>query len=225
MAEVTGTAIRAATTRKTWHSAQAYALAMLALAVGIAVGYLGRGRIGASAPAQTGQSMSAASSSVGNSGQPEMPSLEQMKQMADTQAEPLLVKLKAQPNDAAVLSEVANIYVLAHQFKEAIPYYERSIKADPKNVGVRADYASCLFYSGDADKAIAALEEALRRDPKSAQALFNLGMIRWKAKGDSAGAIALWQRLLKIHPELPDSRKLAVQSAIAEASQPKPVGQ
>lgn len=217
--ELTDTSNTAASSGKTWRSAQAYTLAMVSLALGIGVGYLGRGRIGASAPVQTGQSMSAPSSSAKNSGQPEMPSLEQLKHMADKQAEPLLDQLKTQPNNAAVLGEVAHIYVLAHQFKEAIPYYERSIKADPKNVGVRADFASCLFYSGEADKSIATLEEALRYDPRSAQALFNLGMIRWKAKGDSAGAIALWQRLLKTNPDLPDSRRLAVESAIAEASQ------
>ena len=188
------------------------------------MGYLGRGRIGAYAPVPTGQSMSAPSPSANNSGQPAMPSLEQMKHMADKQAEPLLEQLKTQPNNAAVLGEVAHVYVLAHQFKEAIPYYERSIKADPKNVGVRADFASCLFYSGEADKAIATLDEALRYNPKSAQVLFNLGMIRWKAKGDSAGAIALWERLLKANPDLPDSRRLAVESAMAEAKQQeKPV--
>lgn len=216
--------IEAVNPRRTWRSAQTYTLAMVCLALGIGLGYLGRGRIGGSAPVETGQPMGTQLSSANKPGQPQMPSLDQLKHMADKQAEPLLDRLKTQPNDAALLGEVAHIYVLAHQFKEAIPYYERSIRADPKNVGVRADFASCLFYSGDADKAIATLEGALRRDPKSAQVLFNLGMIRWKAKGDSAGAIALWERLLKTNPDLPDSRRLAVEGAMAKASQQeKPV--
>ena len=218
-------AIRAATPRKTWRSAQAYTLATVSLVLGIGVGYLIRGSTGASAPVQTGQPMDTQLSSANNPGQPEMLSLDQLKHMADRQAEPLLEQLKTQPNNAAVLGEVAHIYVLTRQFKEAVPYYERSIRADPKNVGVRADFASCLFYSGEADKSIATLEEALRHDPKSAQALFNLGMIRWKAKNDSAGAIALWQRLLKANPDLPNSRKVVVESAIAQARQGKPVGQ
>jgi cytochrome c-type biogenesis protein CcmH/NrfG len=190
---------------------------MVFLGAGIGVGYLGRGIIRESAPVQTGAR--AGTSPADNAGQQQMPSLEQLKRMADKQAEPLLEQLKTQPNDAAVLAEVAHTYVLAHQFKEALPYYERSVRADPKNVGVRADFASCLFYSGEADKAVATLEEALRYEPNNAQALFNLGMIRWKALGDTAGAIALWQRLLKTNPNLPDVRRQAVESAIAEARQ------
>jgi len=222
---LTDTAIQSAVPGKTWRSGQAYTLAMVSLALGIGLGYLGRGRIGAPAQAPSGQPLGAPSSAANNSDRPAMPSLEQMKHMADKQAEPLLEQLKVQPNNAAALGEVAHIYVLAHQFKEAIPYYERSIEADPKNIGVRADFASCLFYSGEPDKAIAMLEEALRRNPKSAQALFNLGMIRWQAKGDSAGAIALWERLLKTNPDLPDGRKLAVENAIAQAKLGKPVAQ
>ncbi|HYN15248.1 MAG TPA: tetratricopeptide repeat protein, partial [Terriglobales bacterium] len=125
--------------------------------------------------------------------------------MADKKAEPLFDQLKTQPDNAAVLGEVAHVYFAAHQFKEAVSYYERSLKTDPKNVGVRADFASCLFYLGEVDRSIATLEEALRYDPNSAQILFNLGMIRWKAQDDSAGAIALWQRLLKTNPHLPKS--------------------
>ena len=204
---------------RTWRSSQAYALAMVFLALGIGVGYLGRGSIRDSAPAPAGGPAASQPPLVNNSGQPDRPTLEQLKHMADKKAEPLLEQLKAQPDNAAVLSEVAHIYVLAHQFKEALPYYERSIRADAKNAGVRADFASCLFYSGETDKAIAALEEALRYEPNSAQALFNLGMLRWRARGDSAGAIALWERLLKTNPDLPDSRKQAVENAIAEARQ------
>jgi len=210
------TAIQASTPRKTWRSAQAYALAIVCLGLGIGLGYLGRGRVEVPAPVQTGGPTGTQISSARGAGS-DMPSLSQLKFMADKKAEPLLDQLKTDPNNAKVLGDVAHIYVLAHQFKEAIPYYERSLKADPKNVGMRADFASCLFYSGDADKAIETLEEALRYDPKSAQALFNLGMIRWQAKGDSAGAIVLWQRLLKTNPNLPSDRRQAVEKAIADA--------
>jgi len=210
--------------RRTWRSSQAYVLAMAFLALGVGVGYLGRGSIRESAPAVAAGPATLQPPSVNSSGRPQ-PSLEQLKHMADKKAEPLLEQLNTQPNDAAILGEVAHIYFTAHQFKEAQSYYEKSLKADPKNVGVRADFASCLFYAGETDKAIAALEDALRYDPHSAQVLFNLGMIRWKGKDDSAGAIVLWQRLLKTNPDLPESRKQAVQNVIAEARQSaKPIG-
>ena len=145
--------------------------------------------------------------------------------MADKKAEPLLEQLKTQPNNAPVLADVAHVYLTAHQFSDAVSYYEKSLRADPKNVGVRADLASALFYTGEVDKSVAALEEALRYDPKSAQVLFNLGMVRWQGKGDSAGAIASWQRLLKTNPNLPPDRKQAVEKVIAQAKQgAKPPG-
>jgi len=198
---------------------------MVCLALGIGVGYLGRGSIRDSAHAVTGGSAPLRPPSVTGLGQTQGPSLEELKHMADKKAEPLLEQLKTQPDNAAVLGEVAHIYFTAHQFNEAQSYYEKSLQADPKNVGVRADLASCLFYAGEADKAIATLEEALRYDPHSAQVLFNLGMIRWKAKDDSAGAITLWQRLLTTNPNLPESRRKAVENVIAEARQgAKPIG-
>ncbi len=213
---MTDTSKTTVTLARTWGSTQAYALATIFLALGIGVGYGAHRSIGRSQSASTGSSMG--TSSQNDSGQ-SVPSLEQMKQMADVKAEPLLQQLKTQPNNAALLAEVAHIYFSTHQFKEANSYYEQSLKLDPKNVGVRADFASCLFYTGETDKSIATLEQALRYDPQSAQALYNLGMIRWKAKGDSASAIALWERLLKNNPNLPDSRRQAVEKAIAEASQ------
>lgn len=183
------------------------------------MGYFGRGSIAHSVSVRAGGAGSTQPVSVTNSEQPDRPNLDQLKLIADKKAEPLLQQLKAQPQNAAVLRQVADIYFTAHQFTEAIPYYERSLEGDPKNVGVRSDLASCLFYAGAVDKSIATLEEALRYDPNNAQALFNLGMICWKEKGDSARAVALWQRLLKTNPSLPASRRQDVEKVIAEASQ------
>jgi len=216
---MTDTPTTAPASRRTWRASQAYAIAMVFLALGVGLGYLGRGSIHDSVPAAAGGQAAPHPPSVSVPGQAQGPSLEQLKYMADKKAEPLLEQLKTQPNNAAVLADVAHIYLTAHQFNEAESYYEKSLKVEPKNAGVRADYASCLFYTGKADKAIATLEEALRYDPHSPQVLFNLGMIRWKAKDDSAGAIVLWQRLLKTNPNLPEARRKAVENVIAEATQ------
>jgi hypothetical protein len=48
------------------------------------------------------------------------PSPEQMKRMADTQAEPLLAKLKADPGNPQLLANVGNVYYDAQQFPIAI---------------------------------------------------------------------------------------------------------
>ena len=56
-----------------------------------------------------------------------MPTLEQMKHMADKQAESLLEQLKSNPNDARLLAKIATMYSATHQFKEAADYYAKSL--------------------------------------------------------------------------------------------------
>jgi cytochrome c-type biogenesis protein CcmH/NrfG len=145
-----------------------------------------------------------------------MPSLEQMKQMADNKAAPLLEKLKGDPNNIDLLNQVGTIYKSTHQFKEAAAYFERAVQVDPKNVAIRTELASCLYYNGDVDGAINQLQESLHYDPKDANSLFNLGMIKWQGKQDSKGALAAWQQLLKSNPQLSADRKAKVQKLMAD---------
>lgn len=150
-----------------------------------------------------------------------MPSLEDMKHMADKQAEPLLAKLKSDPKNSALLNQIGMLYKAAHQFKDAEGYFQKAIDADPKNVPARTDLATCLFYEGDADGAISQLQKSLTYDPKDANSLFNLGMIRLQAKNDPAGAVTAWQQLLKLNPKLADDKKSAVEKLIAQAQNRK----
>jgi cytochrome c-type biogenesis protein CcmH/NrfG len=144
-----------------------------------------------------------------------------MKRMADKKAEPLLTKLKTDPNNSSLLNQIGTLYKATHQFKEAAGYFQRAIDADPKNVAARTDLASCLFYQGDADGAIQQLQQSLSYDPKDANSLFNLGMIRLQAKNDSNGAVSAWQQLLKMNPTLSEDKKASVRKLIAQARQPK----
>ena len=145
-----------------------------------------------------------------------LPSLEQMKQMADKQAAPLLEKLKSDPNNSVVLSQVGAIYHTTHQFKQAAVYYDKAVQADPKNVATRTKLASSLYRSGDVDGAIAQLNQALSYDPKDANALFDLGMIKLQGKRDGKGALAAWQQLLKSNPQLSADRKATVEKLMAD---------
>jgi cytochrome c-type biogenesis protein CcmH/NrfG len=146
----------------------------------------------------------------------EQPTLDQMKQMADKKAEPLLAQLKDDPKNADLLINLGNIYYSTHQFKTAAEYYGKSLDVKPKNVGIRTQMASCLYYLGDVDGSLQQLTQATIDDPKDANSLFNLGMIRWRGKKDSKGALAAWAQLLKANPELDPSRKAQVQKLMAD---------
>lgn len=197
-----------------WYAWQAYVTATVCLIVGVAFGYLVRGSAPASVASANQQSSGAAQTGQQMAPQ-QMPTLEDMKRMANLQAAPLLAKLQGDPNNADLLNQVGNIYRVTHQFQTAASYYQKSLEANPRNVGARTDLASCLFYQGDVDGAIAQLEKSLTYDPKHAGTLLNLGMVRWKGKSDAAGAIASWNTLLKYYPDY--EGKDMVRRLIAEA--------
>lgn len=202
---------------KPWSAAQAYCLAIICLLVGIITGYL----VHPPPPtkAATTQEMQQIAGSAPSMVQvppeqagPQQVAPEQLKQMADSQAAPLLEQLKTRPNDKALLEQVAANYFAAHQFETAAMYYERSVavKADAK---ILTRLASAYYFTGDADKAIGALNRALLIDPKYADALFNLGMIQWRAKANPKAAVESWERLLKTNPNHPRREQVKEQIA------------
>ena len=143
------------------------------------------------------------------------PTLDDMKRMADKKAEPLLAKLKTDPNNADTLNQLGILYRATHHFKEAEGYYEKALQVDPKNVNIRTDLASCLYYTGDVDGALAQLNKSLTYDPKHAGTLMNIGIIEWQGKKDVNAAVAAWDKLLKLNPDFP--QKDVVEHLIAEA--------
>jgi cytochrome c-type biogenesis protein CcmH/NrfG len=200
-----------------WKTSQVYGMAATCLVVGLALGYLFRGS--ASTPIPVASTVSASSAPA--SAPQQMPSLDDMKRMADKQAEPLLAKLKTDPKNSQLLNQVGLIYKATHQFKAATEYFQRAVDADPKNVGARTDLASCLYYEGNTDGALNQLQQSLSYDPKDANSLFNLGMIRFQAKKDPAGAVSAWQQLLKLNPTLAGDKKASVERLIAQARKNK----
>jgi cytochrome c-type biogenesis protein CcmH/NrfG len=223
-------------------TAQVYGAAGLCLAVGLAVGYVAHGpqsetsaapttAATAAVPAVTSGSLPGVAQATRMPANPappalvganphamaggHMPTLEQMKQMADKQAAPLLEELKTDPNNSAVLTQVGAIYHTTHQFNQAAVYYGRAAQTDPKNVAVRTKLASSLYRSGDVDGAIAQLNHALSIDPKDANALFDLGVVRLEGKQDGKGAVAAWQKLLKSNPQMSSDRRATVQKLMA----------
>ena len=182
-----------------WTSVQAYVLAVICLLVGIAGGWFIRGsQSPASAAAETA-SASAPAPAMGNPGM-QAPSPAEMQKMADTQAGPLIEKLKADPNNAGLLENIGNVYYDAQQFPAAIDYYQRALKVEPANAAVRTDMATAYWYTGNADTAIAEFQKSLSYEPNKANTLFNLGIVEWQGKMDIDKAVATWQKLLDKNP-------------------------
>ncbi len=213
------------TTTTNWTATQTYAMAAVCLLIGVLVGYLVRGS--AKPAAQAGpasvEMQQAATAPPSSAGQQKMPSLDDMKRMADKQVEPLLAKLKTDPKNVDLLNKIAVSYKATHQFPEAISYFQKALDVDPKNVPIRTDMASCMYYTGDVDGALTQLDKSLTYDPKHPGTLMNIGIIKWQGKNDVNGAVASWEKLLKLNPNFP--QKAVIEHMIAEAKQQKTTAQ
>ena len=183
-----------------WTSVQAYVLAVICLLVGIAGGWFIRGSQSPAAAATQTASASAPAPAMANPGMQQMPSPAEMQKMADTQAAPLIEKLKADPNNAGLLESIGNVYYDAQQFPKAIDYYQKALKVEPANAGVRTDMATAIWYTGNADAAIAEFQKSLSYEPNKSNTLFNLGIVEWQGKMDINKAVATWQKLLDTNP-------------------------
>ena len=199
-----------------WTSTQAYVLSVICLLLGVAVGYLMRG---SAAPNNTPTPERAAATEQPPAGMggAQQPTVEQLRQMADTQAQPLLKQLESDPKNSALLYQIGNLYYDAQQYSEAVKYYENSLKIDPKATDVRTDMATAYHLMGQPDRAIQEYDAVLKIDGKHANALFNEGMVKWQDKTDLNGAIALWKRLLEVHPDY--AQRDRVEKLIAQVEQ------
>ncbi len=132
--------------------------------------------------------------------QPQAPSSAQLKSMADNQAGPLILRLKTDPKNTDLLIGIGNLYYDAQQYPVAVDYYGRALQIKPSDAAVRTDMATAYWYLGNADSAIAEFNKALTYAPTNPSTLFNLGLVKWQGKHDSAGAIADWKKLLATNP-------------------------
>ncbi len=197
-------------TPKRWTRERAALMAAVCLVTGIAGGWSIRGprtAIASNAPVST----PAQPASVA----PPAPTLAQLKEMADTQAAPLLNKLKSDPNNPDLLAGLGNLYYDAQQYPIAVNYYGRTLKVRPADASVRTDMGTAFWFMGNADRAIEEFNKALTDVPDSPNTLFNRGLVLWKGKRDAAGAIADWQRLLAINPDY--QGKAQVEQLMADA--------
>ncbi len=193
-----------------------YSMAVLYLTAGLAIGYLLRATRTTELPVTSASAADRPQPRPGATANANLPTLDELKQMANRQAAPLLEKLKNDPNNSAVLMQLGAVYHSAHQFKEAAAYYDKASQIDSKNVAARTKLAISLYRSGDVDGALTQLNRTLKNNPSDANSLFNLGMIRLQGKHDSAGAVHAWQQLLKLNPQLSEDRKAEVQKLMAE---------
>ena len=203
-------------------TAQAYTLAVITLAIGIAMGYFARGSAGTTSSAETAQAAAPTASGGSGMGAGQLPGIgsPQQQQAVSAEAlakaaEPMLAQLKQTPKDFDILAKLGNLFYDGQAYPQAIEYYEKAVAVQPGNADVRTDLGTSYWYTGDADKAIASFEKALAVRPNHPGTLFNLGIVKWQGKNDPKAAVVIWEKLLATNPDYP--QKDQVQSLIERA--------
>ena len=180
-----------------WTYKRALMLMAFCLLAGIAGGWVIRGIHPASAdPARVVSAPPVAP--VNTTAQ--APSPTQLKAMADNQAASQILKLRSDPKNLELLTNIGNVYYDAQQYPTAIDYYGRVLQLNASDAAVRTDMATAYWYMGNIDTAIAEFNKVLTFAPNNANTLFNLGLVKWQGKHDSAAAIADWKKLLATNP-------------------------
>jgi len=183
-----------------WTSKQALILMVLCLSIGIGGGWLIRGvRRSAQIEAAKAAGVPATAATTLNA-PAQAPSPADLRAMADTQAAPLLQKLNSDPKNPEILTNIGNLYYDAQQYPVAVDFYGRALQSKPSDAAVRTDMATAYWYMGNTDAAIVEFNKALAVAPNNPNTLFNLGLVKWQGKHDSAGAIADWKKLLATNP-------------------------
>jgi hypothetical protein len=210
-------------------SVQAYTLAVITLAIGVAIGYFSRGSSPtavAHGAAQSAGGGAPAGMGGGGGGVPPMGGAQlpgigspqgaaASPEMLAKAAEPMLAKLKANPKDTDTLAQLGNLYYDGQAYPQAIDYYTKYLAINPKNPDVITDLGTVYWYSGNPDKAIEEFDKSLAIRPNHPGTLFNLGIVKWQGKKDPKGAIVEWEQLLKTNPDY--SQKEQVQMLIERA--------
>ena len=115
----------------------------------------------------------------------------------------------AAPKDAAVRTELGNLYFDSERYDDAIKWYSAALQLDPKNVNVSTDLAVAYYYTNQVEPALKQFDYSLSLDPKHLKSLLNQGIVLAWGKQDLEGAQRVWEKLVSIAPASEEGRKAA----------------
>jgi tetratricopeptide (TPR) repeat protein len=102
------------------------------------------------------------------------------------------------------------------RYGEAIAAYQAVLKRDPQNVDAMTHLGLIVAIGGHADSALETFDKALGIDPNYAPALLFRGQVLYESKRDARGAIASWEKFLKIVPAGEDHDRVKALIAAAK---------
>jgi cytochrome c-type biogenesis protein CcmH len=132
--------------------------------------------------------------------------------------ERLAARLKEKPDDAVGQAMLGRSYLVLGRFDEAVAAYERALKIEPQQASLIVDYAEAVAMKNGRTlegEPMKLIERALQIDPANLKGLSLAGAAAYN-RGDFAGAVARWERVVAIGPAddplVQNARESAVQA-------------
>lgn len=110
------------------------------------------------------------------------------------------------PEDRDSRVELATTFFRAHEFEEAVPWFEQAIEMDAADVESSTHLGVSYFYAGFVDEAVEQLDRSLQVDPDHAQTWLSIGIVRAFGLDDLDGAVEAWERVIEVAPDGPEAR-------------------
>jgi lipopolysaccharide biosynthesis regulator YciM len=121
--------------------------------------------------------------------------------------------LKLDPDNRYALSNLEKLYEDQHQWTEAYAMRQRLAAITSSSTGgadaprhdevlafLENEFGQAALKSGDVKEAARRFQAAIERDPRNTPAHLSLGDVSIR-EGDSAGAIAVWEKMIESWPE------------------------
>ncbi len=137
--------------------------------------------------------------SGGSSAVSQSASQQQTSQQA-TAIQSLEAEVTAHPENFQAWVQLGHLYFDSQQHEKAIEAYTTSLKYHSGDANLLTDLGVMYRRTGKPEKALEYFEKAQTMDPSHITSRLNEGIVRHYDLGDTAGAVASWEEVLKINP-------------------------
>ena len=193
VADVTARSAAAAAAPRVGVRLGASAAALVVLIAGAGYAWTG-------SPALLGRTPAPATANASPDSAP--PAAEFTREQVEAMVARLAARMQEQPDDPTGWAMLGRSYVALGQAPQALAAFERALKLKPDDASTLADFAdaSAVQNGGSLEgEPLKAIELALKSDPNHVKALVLAGTAAYN-RNDYAGAVAYWERAVKVGP-------------------------
>lgn len=131
-----------------------------------------------------------------------------MPQVDTARLAELEAELAANPGDVEILTEIADLHIIAGEYLGAAQWQREVVAADPEDTDARLVLGVALFNAGDLDGAEEAWTTVIELDPTQAEAYYDLGFLHL-ARQDFTAAEEAWTTVIELTPDSELARVVA----------------